>query len=588
MIAPRAAFCDLSPMQPVATAPDPVIPNRMRPGIVAVLVLMVLAATAVTYLSAARLFETQAVSVATSQHALYLRSLNEAIKQHQHLPFVIAENPVVAAAMAGGEAERLNPMLADFAAASGLEAIYVMAPDGRVVAASNYNSPASFLGQTYGFRPYFQAAAAGAHSDYFAIGATTGRPGYFVAEPLRDGAGGIVGVVAIKLDISELQASWEERGEVVLARNEDGIVVLSSNPDWLYRSIGPLVAARRDAIVASRQFGAQPLQPLRWQMADGGRVAVEGQVFLETAGPTELVDWTVHYLTPERIIRRQTLLATGVLGGGIAVLIGVAVFLRSRRIAAALELSQFHRRELIEANGRLVEAQEELARTSKLAALGQLAASVTHELGQPISALKSHLFAAEIGDEITSPETLGNLRRLADRMEAITRQLRFFARRSGEDAAPVDLVLVLKEALALVRHDLEAADITLRYTAPSAPCITTGNALHLEQAMVNLLRNALDAARPSARREIRLSCATRGAGYVITVTDSGPGLQGQTLDTLQEPFYSTRSSGDGMGLGLAITAEILRAHGGTLTASDGTPDGAVFEMWVPGQTGGAA
>ncbi len=546
-----------------------------------ILISMILIAIAATYWGALRLFESQAISVAKSQHALYLRSLNEAIRQHQHLPFVLGRNPAFADQFARGDTSRLNETLADFAEASGLEAIYLMDLDGLVVAASNHALPSSFMGQNYGFRPYFQTAAAGDHSDYFAIGATTGRPGYFVAEPLRGASGQIVGVVAIKLDISELQASWEERGEFVLATNADGIVVLSSVRDWLYRAIGPIDEAQRTVIANSRQFGQEALSPLQWTPDDAGRVTVEDDAYFLISGPTELVDWTVSYLTPQRAVQRQTLLATGVLGFFIIALIGISVFLRSRRIQAALDLSQRQRRELAQTNERLVKAQEELARSSKLAALGQLSASVTHELGQPISALKNHLVAAEIGGEITSPDTLQNLRRLADRMEGITRQLRFFARRGGDGWGDVDIAAVIGEAISLMRHDLAAARADLSWRAPEVSCRVRGDQLQLEQAMVNLLRNALAACQDAEPPQISVSCGHDDGMIMLNVADNGAGLEGQNLDALQEPFFSTRSSGEGMGLGLAITTEIIRAHDGALSAFDGPTGGAVFQITLP-------
>lgn len=234
----------------------------MRLGIAAILAVTVLLATVTAYLGAWRLFESQAESVAKSQHALYLRSLNQTLRQHQHLPFVLAQNPLLAERIIRGEVRSLNQPLQSFADASGLEAIYILALDGEVVAASNFASPSSFLGQNYGFRPYFKEAASGLRSNYFAIGATTGRPGYFIAEPLHSTTGDLIGVIAIKLDVSELQSSWEDRGENVLATNADGVVVLSSNPDWLYRTITDLVEGRRRKITNSRQFADEPLAPL--------------------------------------------------------------------------------------------------------------------------------------------------------------------------------------------------------------------------------------------------------------------------------------------------------------------------------------
>ena len=557
------------------------VPGRIRSGIVAVLVVTVLLATLVTFFGTLRFFERQAVADAERQLSLYLRSLNETLKQHQHLPYILANNDLIRTQVERGAAEDLNTVLADFAEAANLEAIYVMSLAGDVIAASNAGLPTSFMGQNYGFRPYFREAAAGHRSDYFAIGATTGRPGYFVAEPLRSVSGDIVGVMAIKLDISELQASWEERGEAVFASNGDGVVVLSADPAWLYRDTTGLDPARREEIVSSRQFGAEPLERLFWAETADGRVTVEGEVMLRASEAAEWRGWTVHYLLTEREVYRQTLTATALMGTFIAALILFATFLRSRRIAAALATSQRQRGELVAANAKLVEAQEELARTSKLAALGQLAASVTHELGQPISALKNHLTAAEIGNEITSPETASNLRRLADRMEAITQQLRFFSRRDQEAMAPTDLRNVIQEALALLRHDFEASGVTVDYQKGRDPVILDGHRIQLEQAMVNILRNALHAVEEGDDPRVTIDLTRDGTTAHLEIRDNGPGLNGKSLDELQEPFFSTKSSGVGMGLGLSITTQIIRSHGGQLSAQNGPLGGAVFLVTLP-------
>ena len=222
------AMSDAIDIAPPLAAPET---PKIRTRIVAMLVATVLLATTATFFGAMQYFERSARADADNQLALYLRSLNEALKQHQHLPYILAENEALVRAVEGGNPEALNPMLADFAQAAGLEAIYVMDPGGTVTAASNAGTPQSFLGQNYRFRPYFQEALAGQQSDYFAIGATTGRPGYFVAVPLSNASGARLGAVVIKLDVSELQAAWEERGEPVLAVNAQGITVLSADPD---------------------------------------------------------------------------------------------------------------------------------------------------------------------------------------------------------------------------------------------------------------------------------------------------------------------------------------------------------------------
>ena len=548
----------------------------MRNRIMVILVLTVALATAATFFASRTYFERLGHQNASNRVVLYLRALNEALQQHQHLPFVLARDQRYATAQ---DMDALNALLRSFATEAKLEAIYVMDADGLVVATSNAEDPHSFLGENYGFRPYFKQALAGARSDYFAIGATSGRPGYFVAERLQMGPD-TPGVIAIKLDISELQRSWESSSETVLAVNQQDIVVLASNPDWLYRPLAALPDNIRQQVLASRQFGSEPLTALDWTPIGAQRIELDGVRYLLASGDADWRDWTVHYLQPEWGIVRQALLSTALFGSLITLLIGFATFLRSRRIEMAYAESERQRGALIETNQQLEDAQAELARTAQLAALGQLAASVTHELGQPISAFRNHLAAAEMGNEITSPDTAANLNKLVARMEAITGQFRTFARARGEQKTRLSLSTVLSEVDTMLRPDIAASGVRFERSACAPDIYLDGNQIQLEQAFINLVRNAVQAVEDSAAPMVRLQVAETPTSVDISVSDNGPGLHGASLPELQTPFFSTKPSGVGMGLGLAIATEIIRDHGGELTLAD-TDVGASFVVTLP-------
>ncbi|AXI48329.1 hypothetical protein C1J03_21445 [Sulfitobacter sp. SK012] len=556
-------------------------PGRMRTSILGVLLFTGVLATAATFFGAQHYFERLETQAASNRMALYLRALNETLRQHQHLPFVLARDPRYAQALHPTTVKTdINDRLDLLAQEAKLEAIYLMDATGLVLATSNATQPHSFLGQNYGFRPYFQDALNGQRSDYFAIGATSGRPGYFVAEPVSFAADTPKGVIAIKLDVSELQRSWESDSETVVALNKDNIVVLASNPDWLYRPVDTLAPEVRSAILQSRQFGAEPLAPLDWSFLDSNRIAVEGTTYLRASGSSEWRDWTVHYLQPESVILRQTLLSTVMFGSIIAILLGFATFLRSRRIELAYTASEQQRGELIEKNHQLEQAQTELARSAKLAALGHLAASVTHELGQPISAFRNHLAAAEMGNEITSAKTATSLNKLVDRMEAITGQFRFFARGRVDKKADVDLATVLGEVEQLLSTEIATGGIDFRSADLPEPIFLHAHQVQLEQAFTNLLKNAIHAVEDQSNPKVSIDVAKRSDSVEIRVTDNGPGLAGATLTDLQEPFYSTKPSGVGMGLGLAITTEIIKDHGGELTVGHAS-SGAEFIVTLP-------
>ncbi len=556
-------------------------PGRMRKSIFSVLIVTVLLATIATFFGAQRYFERLEIQAASDRLVLYLRALNETLRQHQHLPFVLARDPQYSEVLNPDAVEPdINDRLRLLAREAKLEAIYLMDETGLVLATSNAGEPHSFQDQNYGFRPYFQEALKGKRSDYFAIGATSGRPGYFVAEPVSFLGDTQKGVIAIKLDVSELQRSWENDSETVVAINKDNIVVLASNPKWLYRPTSDLTPALRQSILESRQFGAEPLYPLNWTPLDEQRVAVDGTNYLFASGSSDWRDWTVYYLQPEGTILRQTLLATAFFGSIIALLVGFATFLRSRRIELAYTASERQREELIETNRQLEKAQTELARSAKLAALGHLAASVTHELGQPISAFRNHLAAAELSHEITSPETASNLNKLVHRMEAIIAQFRFFARGRADQKATVPLSSVIEEVENMLRTEFVKARITFRSNELPVPIKLHAHQVQLEQAFTNLLKNAIHAVENEAHPEININVTKNTDSVEIRISDNGPGLAGASLADLQEPFFSTKPSGIGMGLGLAIASEIIIDHGGELNVGNSNI-GAEFIVTLP-------
>jgi two-component system C4-dicarboxylate transport sensor histidine kinase DctB len=560
--------------------------GRMRKGVLGVLLFTVVLGIAATFFGAQHYFEKLEGEAASNRMNLYLRALNETLRQHQHLPFVLAHDPRSALALQPNTVETdINERLQLLAQEAKLEAIYLMDVNGRVLATSNAHQPHSFLGQNYGFRPYFQGALQGQRSDYFAIGATSGRPGYFVAEPVLPAGNSLKGVIAIKLDVSELQRSWESDSETIVAINKDNIVVLASNPDWLYRPISSLEPGIRNTILENRQFGGEALAPLDWSFFDENRVNVEGTAYLSASGTSDWRGWTVHYLQPESYILRATLLTTAFFGSIIIFLLGFATFLRSRRIELAYAASERQRLQLIESNNRLEHAQTELARSAKLAALGQVAASVTHELGQPISAFRNHLVAAEMSNEITSPQTAQNLNKLVDRMESITGQFKFFVRGRSPEKTTVDLSAVLQEVENLLRTEIVTGNIDFQPAHLSEPINLHAHKIQLEQAFVNLLKNAIHAVENEPNPKITIDVVKRLGTIGIHITDNGPGLAGTTLKDLQEPFFSTKPSGVGMGLGLAIATEIINDHAGVLTLGEVTK-GAQFVVTLPVENDG--
>ncbi|VAV92142.1 FIG00740943: hypothetical protein [hydrothermal vent metagenome] len=526
-------------------------------------------------------FRSIEIDEAKNRLSLYGRSLNGTLEQFQYLPSVLAQYPVVIAGYATNSNDELNRQLADFSRQAELEAIYLMDRNGQVLAASNHGTPQSFVGQNYGFRPYFSRALSGKRGEFFGIGATTGRPGYFISEPVYDPSGKVTSVIAIKLDVRELQKSWEESSESVFVSNKDGVIVLSSNSTWLYQTLSPLSDRQRADIREKRQFGNRLLTPFAWQQLDQTTVSIAGEKFIYVSAAAKRLGWRVHYLLSQRRILERAILTTFIFGGILTALLAFATFLRSARIGAALRASQADRVQLRATNTELKNAQAELARTSKLAALGQLSASVTHELGQPISAMRNYLAAAELGGGITSGRPWEKLNKVVDRMENITRQLRFFTKPGDEKLETVSLQDVFGDVMALVDHDIRAAKVDLETDISDLPVFVHGNRLRLEQVFVNLIKNSLAAMQATENAVLSVAIKQKKNRALFSVRDTGTGFGDRQLEQLQEPFHTTRASGDGMGLGLSISAAIIKEHDGELVAQNLDQGGARFNVWLP-------
>ena len=559
------------------------------------LLLAIVVLLSASYTAAYMYFKGTETSRAQVRMSLYQNTLSAELERFSHVPFMLARDTFVIAGAEGRSRELLNVRLSEFAEQANLDAIYLMDLHGDTIAASNWNENLTFLGQNYGFRPYFRQAAAGERGEFFAIGATTSQPGYFIAEPVRGATGDIIGVVAIKLDLNNLANAWTSAREFVFVSNADGIVVLASDPAWRYKAIAPLTTAQRNAIIAARQFGIQPLDNLDWGASSKDVATLNGNAYLHVETSLARPDWRLHYLADLNLVTGRATAFTAALVSAILLVLAVSIYLRSQRMRVALDASQAERRALRRVNSdlereiderrkaekRLTKAQEDLARAGRLAALGQLSASVTHELGQPIAAMRNYLTAAEFDKTGDQSDVLKRLGRIAIRMESITKQLKFFASRGEHGLVDVDLCQLIDGAEVLLGPDFKSQKVNVQTVVPNSSVLVSGNRLRLEQVMVNLLRNSLDALQETDDRQIWITISKTGGIARIGVEDNGQGLMGQTTEELLEPFHTTRASGQGMGLGLAISAAIVKEHEGTLTASNRNQGGACFVIEIP-------
>ncbi|NVK19774.1 MAG: sensor histidine kinase [Methylocystaceae bacterium] len=547
------------------------------------------------YLAFFSYYKTEEVLAAKGRLALYKSTLESEIERVSYFPYVLSKDAHVIAGTLRKDRQALNERLAEFARRSQLDAIYLMNTDGVTIATSNYNEKNSYLHSNYSFRPYFKEAMKGQVGEFYGIGVTTSLPGLFISAPVYAPNGEIAGVIAMKLNLRRLEEAWMKAGENVLLSNADGIVLLSSNPQWRYKELYDIPPARRDEIKAVRQFDKIQLMKLNWSRTSEDQATVNEVPYLMVKQDLPARQWTLHFFASERSIQVQawSLLIT-------LIVIGSLIFAawqvkKTRSIGAALRESQADSADLREANRllaveiedrkqaerRLQRTQDELSRTSRLAALGQLSVSVTHELGQPIAAMKNYLTAAEISQHPPKASLITQMSALVTRMENITKQLRFFSRPGSKEFEPVNLQDVLKGSEELLAVNLKAANVQYECHCPDQAVIVRGNRLRLEQVLTNLMRNAIDAMADEGVPVLTVTISAEKDQGVVRISDCGPGIGQSTIRDLEEPFYTTRASGEGMGLGLAISTEIIKEHGGTIHAENRQPKGAAFIIEVP-------
>jgi two-component system C4-dicarboxylate transport sensor histidine kinase DctB len=379
--------------------------------------------------------------------------------------------------------------------------------------------------------------------------------------------------------------------DAVLVTDSEGTVILATEPRWRGLPLDEALAVRDVPSALSR-----PLQATAdWAQAPPDAY-VRGEAVMKTEARVPFRGWRMMTFTAYDSVRERVngILALEIMG--FAILMALTFYFLSRKAWSQSMTFQRESAELRLLNARLQReiaerekvqkdlevAELTLAQSSKLAALGEMSAAVSHELNQPLAAMKTYLAGARLLLQRKRPEeALSSFQRIDDlieRMGAITRQLKSYARKGGEAFEPVDLRACLSSALSMMEPQLKLRVVKITRTLPRQPVIVMADRIRLEQVIINLLRNALDATRDTNDPQIDLILSS-GDVAMLAVRDNGTGIK--DLDNLFEPFYTTKKPGEGVGLGLAISSGIVTDLGGRLTARNAEGGGAVFEMQLP-------
>ncbi len=555
---------------------------------VALFVLLIVAATTVwitNHLLTDRFTESTR-NRAELRLALYSGNLQSELRRNAIVPQLLARDPNLIGALNSNDFSQSTQRLISFVEEIGAASLMLLDRDGRTVAATDRNR----LGATHRTEAYFVDAVRSNATVFSVIPREAGGYSFTYSRRIENGPD-VLGAIVVEVDLQKFERAWAGISDAVLVMDSTGTIVLSTEPRW--RGLTEEDALRRQtpqnaierALRATTDWSALPPDAY-----------IQGEAVMRTESRIPFRGWRMTSFTTYSSIRERVngVLALEIMG--FAILLALAFYALSRKTALRMALFQRESAELRALNMRLQReiaerervqetlavTEQTLAQSSKLAALGEMSAAVSHELNQPLAAMKTYLAGARLLLKRNRPEealsSFGRIDDLIERMGAITRQLKSYARKGGENLAPVNMGDALASSLSMMEPQLKHRQVQITRFLPDQPVRVMGDRMRIEQVMVNLLRNALDATKSVDDPEVEIILAA-GETATLTVRDNGYGIK--DLDSLFEPFYTTKQPGDGVGLGLAISSGIVNDLGGRLTARNGRNGGAVFEMQLP-------
>lgn len=577
-----------SPPVPDLTAPIEAASSRglvLRAVVAVILGLAVLVIWATNAWLSERFTETTRVR-ADLRLALYSGNLMSELQRTSVVPLLLARDPELLRALQSGNFSLTSARLISARREIEAASIRLLDANGRTVGATNRN----LLGRSYAAEPFFVDAMR-SRDTVFSTATPSGGATEFLYSRVLLADNRAVGVIVVEADLAKFERSWAGTLDAVTVTNSEGLVILSTEPRWrgltltkvLEAPVAP--SALQRALQATSDWAGSPPDAY-----------LHGDAVMRADARLPFRGWRMISFTSYDSVRQRVNAVLALEIMGFAILMAGVFYLLSRRARVQTAVYRRESAELRVLNARLMReiaerervqkdlavAEQTLAQSSKLAALGEMSAAVSHELNQPLAAMKTYLAGARLLLQRNRPEeALSSFQRIDDlieRMGAITRQLKSYARKGGEAFEEVDLRAALSSALAMMEPQLRARTVKISRAVPRRPVMVLADRIRLEQVIINLLRNALDATKGIAEPHIDLR-VTAAETAELVVQDNGPGLA--DLEKLFEPFWTTKKPGEGTGLGLAISSGIVKDLGGRLTARNAEGGGAVFEVKLP-------
>ena len=558
---------------------------RVRFALLAIFMLAVGTVYITNQLLSAR-FTQSTLQRAQLRLALYSGNMVSELQRNSIVPRLLASDAELIGALNSNDYQRTSQRLMSFVDEIGAAAILLLDSDGLVVAATDRNR----LGETQRNLPHFREATRASQTVFTTHKHDMDVYDFAYSRKILSNNKPL-GVIVVEVDLRKFQSAWAGISDAVIVAAAGGQILLATENSWVGLPEQEALALRSAPSAIDRAI--QATQDWTVLSADA---YMQGKAVMRQALRVPFRGWNMVLFTTYGGIRQRVNAVLALEIMGFSIFLALAFYQLSRQTLTralffqqeSVDLRQLNirlQREISErkkVEKNLEVAEQTLAQSSKLAALGEMSAAVSHELNQPLAAMKTYLAGAKLLlQRKRLEEALSSFQRIDDligRMSAITRQLKSYARKGGEELVPVDVRMAVNGALEIMEPQLKSRQISLSKTMPSAPVMILGDQLRLEQVVVNLLRNALDAISAVPTPEIEL-LLLGGETASLTVRDNGEGIS--DLDDLFEPFFTTKKPGDGVGLGLAISSGIITDLGGRLVARNSETTGAVFEVTLP-------
>ena len=508
------------------------------------------------------------------------------LKRNQIVPFLLSQDPVIISGLLTGKYTIISERLTDFASEIGLSELRLFDFNGNIVASSkaNFTKGAAMI------EP--RLPTADNKSTIFKTEQLNQQNFKFsYLRPIVD-RGESIGYIAADINLNQFEERWQSPFEAVLISDANGQVVISTERRWKGKNVseallleGPQTAINQAFHLAGGYLELNNLSNF-----------LDGQAVMRVDVNIPYNSWRLSSFSSYKSVRERVnaILAIEIMVFSIIVALlfyslnrqaqsqTVALKKESDELRALnlLLKDEISIRKKVEENLEVVE--QSLIQSQKLAVLGEMSAAVSHELNQPLAAMKTYLAAAKLlFDRRRTQEALSSLQRIDDlieRMSVITKQLKSHARKVSDSLVKIDLREVINNSIAIMELNLKQNIITIELNLSKTEVLVLGDPIRLEQVLINLLRNSLDAVKEESKPMIEITLLIQ-ENAILRITDNGNGIE--DLDSLFEPFYTTKDAGDGLGLGLSISSSIITDYGGRLTARNSETKGAIFEIELP-------